>query len=50
MIVEKKNLACESNAGSVARVYIVGKRGSRGSYFCGESVLYTTVFTRFTVI
>ena len=50
MIVEKKNVTCESNAVSVARVYIVGECGSRGSYFCGESVLYATVFTRFTVI
>ena len=35
MIVEKKNVTCESNAVSVARVYIVGECGSRGSYFCG---------------
>ena len=35
MIVENKNVTCESNAVSVARVYIVGELVSRGSYIFG---------------
>ena len=50
MIVEKKNVTCESNAVSVARVYIVGSEDREVAIFVGESVLYATVFTRFTVI
>ena len=35
MIVENKNVTCESNAVSVARLYIVGELVSRGSYIFG---------------
>ena len=49
MIVEKKNVTCESNASS--RLYCRGVRLERYiAIFVGESVLYATVFTRFTVI
>ena len=49
MIVEKKNVTCESNTVSVARVYIYNRRVSletsrEVATFVGESVLYATVF------
>ena len=51
MIVKNKKVTCESNAVSVDRIYIVGECEVREvAIFVGESVLYTTVFTRFTVI
>ena len=53
MIVEKKNVTCESNAVSVysSRLYCRGVRLERYiAIFVGESVFYATVFTRFTVI
>ena len=50
MIVQKKNVTCESNAVSVPRVYIVESEAREEAIFVGESVLYATVFTRFTVI